>query len=87
MVLAQYFGRSSYGSILGILSPLQTTALGLGPTLGAIFRDATGTYSSLFVTLCVTYLLAAILIFLARPPELPARATTEIGVGDAERTM
>ncbi len=86
MVLAQYFGRGSYGSILGILSPLQTTALGLGPTLGAIVRDSTGTYSSLFVTLCVTYLLAAILIFLARPPELPARAITEIGVGDAERT-
>ncbi len=77
MVLAQYFGRGSYGSILGILNPLQTTALGLGPTLGAISRDATGTYSTLFITLCIAYLLAAILIFLARPPDLPARPTTQ----------
>ena len=35
MVIAQYFGRESYGSISGTLGPFQTAALGMGPTLGA----------------------------------------------------
>lgn len=78
MVLAQYYGRGSYGSILGVMSPMQTAALGLGPSLGAVFKDVTGNYSSLFLALFGTYLVAAVLIFLARPPRLPTRATAEV---------
>ena len=34
MMLAQYYGRDSYGSLLGLFSPFQTAALGLGPSPG-----------------------------------------------------
>ena len=83
MILAQYFGRSSYGTISGTLSPLQTGALGLGPAMGALVRNATGTYRWLNVIVAGSYLMAALLIFLARPPALPRRASTE-GPAEAE---
>ena len=73
MVLAQYFGRTSYGAIIGVVAPLQLGALGLGPTLGAVIRDVTGKYSGLQWVVIVSYLLAATLIFLARQPIAPRR--------------
>ena len=87
MVLAQYYGRGSYGSILGVMSPMQTAALGLGPSLGAVFKDVTGNYSSLFITLFCTYLLAAGLIFLARQPRLPPRVTPEVAEDQPQSTV
>lgn len=73
MVLAQYFGRGSYGTILGIYSPFQTAALGLGPALASTMRVLTGDYTTLYVVMSAAYLLSAFLIFLARPPRNPAR--------------
>jgi MFS family permease len=42
MVLAEYFGRESYGTILGVFSPLQMIALGLGPALASTVRILAG---------------------------------------------
>ena len=64
MMLAQYFGRNSFGSILGVVAPLQMLALGLGPTLSAVYREVAGSYSGLFVALAISYFIACILIFL-----------------------
>lgn len=75
MMLAQYFGRNSYGTILGIFNPLQTMMLGLGPVLGAVFREAFGSYTTLYVALAISYIVGGILILFAKPPALPARAT------------
>ncbi len=77
MVMAQYYGRASYGTITGTLGPLQMIALGLGPSLGALVRDATGTYSGVVTAMIGLYLLSAVLIFFARSPALPQRAFTE----------
>jgi hypothetical protein len=74
MVLAQYFGRSSYGSISGTFAPLQTGALGLGPILGAFTRDFTGSYAALNLGLIVLYLMAASMVLAARPPSVPSEA-------------
>ena len=75
MMLAQYYGRNSYGSILGSFGPLQTLALGLGPGLGALIRDLTGSYNMLFIGMAFLYISAIALIFLAREPTLPNRAS------------
>ena len=77
MILAEYYGRNSYGSILGTFGPLQTLGLGLGPTLGAVLREAFGNYSTMYLLLVGVYAAAAICIFLAQPPTLPGRATQE----------
>jgi MFS family permease len=78
MMLAQYFGRASYGSIIGVLGALQSGALGLGPIFSALAYDLTGNYGILFLALMGTHLVGAVLIFLIRPPTLPARATARV---------
>ena len=75
VILAQYFGRNSFGSILGVVAPLQMLALGLGPSLSAVYRELAGSYSGLYVALAVSYVIAGILIFLAKRPTLPVRAS------------
>ena len=77
MMLAQYFGRASFGSIVGLMGPIQLGALGLGPTLGAVIFGWTGGYTVLFLYGVAAYTAAAVLIYSARPPRLPRRAANE----------
>lgn len=77
MVLAQYYGRGSFGSITGIMGPFQTGALGLGPTLGALLFSLTDGYASLFIFGVIAYGLAGVLMYSARRPGLPGRALAE----------
>ena len=76
MIIAQFYGRRSFGSIIGVMAPLQTAALGSGPLLAAFVRDAAGSYYPLYVVFAITYALSAILIYLARTPQ---RATAAAG--------
>ena len=73
MIMAQYYGRSSYGSIMGALRPFEAGGLGVGQSLGALIYDFTGSYRLLIIISVVFYVTAAVLIFLARPPS-PRRA-------------
>ena len=77
MMLAQYFGRASFGSIVGLMGPIQLGALGLGPTLGALIFGWTGGYTVLFLYGVAAYTAGAALIYSARPPRLPRRAASE----------
>ncbi|MBO19835.1 MAG: hypothetical protein CL732_04760 [Chloroflexi bacterium] len=77
MVLAEYFGRNSYGTILGVFSPLQMVALGAGPALASAVKMLAGNYTVLYLTMMAAYFLSAILMYLARPPRHPARADAE----------
>ena len=72
MMLAQYYGRNSYGAILGAFATFQTVMLGLGPTLGALFREWVGPYNTLYFALAGLYFLAATFVSLATPPRLLA---------------
>lgn len=69
MMLAQYYGRDSYGSLLGLFSPFQTAALGLGPSLASVLRTISGSYGLLYIVMVAAYLASAALLYLARPPE------------------
>lgn len=75
MLLAQYFGRGSFGAILGSLGPLQTTALGVAPVFGSYLFTFTHSYDIVFTVLMAMYAAAGMLIFLAKAPRLPPRAT------------
>ena len=75
MLLAQYYGRGSFGAILGSLGPLQTTALGVAPVFGSYLFEFTQDYTLVFTVLMAMYAGAGMLIFLAKAPRLPPRAT------------
>ena len=69
-------------AVLGLTFLLQDVVLSetlrkriLGPALGALFRELAGPYTTLYFGLAGLYFIAAIFVFLARPPRLPARAT------------
>lgn len=74
MLLAQYFGRGSFGAILGSLGPLQTGALGFAPVFGSYLLTFTHSYSVVFIVLMAMYAGAGVLILLAKAPRLPPRA-------------
>ena len=74
MMLAQYYGRGSFGAILGWLGPVQTTALGLAPSFGTLLGEVTDSYDTVFIVLMVLYALAGLMVFLASPPRPPPRA-------------
>ena len=74
MMLAQYYGRGSFGAILGWLGPVQTTALGLAPSFGTLLGEVTDSYTVVFIVLMVLYALAGLMVFLASPPRPPPRA-------------
>lgn len=75
MILAHYFGQTSYGTMAGTLRPFEAGGLGVGQSLGAVLYDVTGSYSGLIVASLGAYLLAALLMFLARPPASPRPAS------------
>ena len=77
MVLAEYFGRNSFGTILGVFSPVQMIALGLGPALASTVKLVTGSYYLLYVAMLAAYLASATLMYLARPPRRPIREPAE----------
>ena len=77
MIIARYFGRAHFGSITGLMGPLQIGALGLGPIFGATLFRTTGSYTIIFMFALAAFGVAFLLIYLARPPRLPRRALAE----------
>ena len=73
MMLAQYFGRASYGTITGLTGPFQMAFLGLGPTFGALLYRATDGYSVIWFYALGAYAVATVLIFSARRPRRKRR--------------
>ena len=71
MIVAQFFGRESYGSIIGTMRPFEAGGLGLGQAIGTLIYDFTGSYRWLLWASLAAHLLAASLIFIAKPPEPP----------------
>jgi MFS transporter, OFA family, oxalate/formate antiporter len=76
-VLAQYYGRQSFGRIAGLVSPFNMAALGAGPLLASISFDLAGSYTAAFWFFIGSYLVAAFLLWLLKQPKLPARLQEE----------
>ena len=68
MVLADYFGRVSYATIVGTFRAFEAVGLGIGHSIGAVIYDVTGSYNALTGLLLALYLLTALLIILCRSP-------------------
>ena len=77
MMLAQYYGRASYGTIVGVLNPFQTFGLGVGPILATTFQQTVGNYIIFYSILLGVQLAGALFIFMARQPDRPLRPSPE----------
>ena len=67
-VLVQYFGRTSFGSISGLMTFFTMVSLGLGPTLSSLIVATGSGYNILFVIVTVTHYVALFLYYKARQP-------------------
>ena len=71
-IRGEYFGRASFGRILGVSQvPMNVLLLIAGPMAGYM-RDVLGTYDEAFMTLAGLNFLGALLFLMARKPRLPA---------------
>ena len=68
MVLADYFGRNSYGAIAGAMRPFEAGGLGLGQIVGPVVYDQTGSYYILILFAAAVQAMAMCLMLLARRP-------------------
>lgn len=73
IILAQYFGRSSYGAISGFVFPFNMLGLGIGPLVSSVSFDLTGSYYAVFNVFVAVSILSAVLLWLAKKPALPTR--------------
>lgn len=73
MLIAQYYGRSSFGTISGFTVPFATLAGAIGPLAAAMVFDSTGSYLRVFYAYIGTFLLAAFLMYLVKRPAPPAQ--------------
>ncbi len=70
IILAQYYGRSSYGAISGLVFPFHMVGLGFGPLISSISFDLTGSYQALFNVFMAISVIASVLLWLAKKPNL-----------------
>jgi MFS family permease len=68
VLIARYFGRRSFGAISSVLDPFHKGGLGLGALFAGIAFDHSGDYRAIFTIFILSYLVSALLIFLAHRP-------------------
>ena len=68
MMLADYYGRASFGIISGLTGPVQLGFLGLGPTFGSALFSLTGGYTALFASSVAAYGISTLLIYAVKRP-------------------
>jgi MFS family permease len=71
IVFADYFGRTSLGTIRGISAPFQLGFNAAGPLIAGIVYDATGSYSAAFSLFALSFVAAALALTVARRPQAP----------------
>jgi len=72
IILAQYYGRDSYGAISGFVYPFNMLGLGFGPLISSISFDISGSYRAVLSVYIAVSLVSALLLWLARKPAPPA---------------
>jgi MFS family permease len=76
IMLAQYYGRGSYGAISGFVLPFHRLGLGIGPLISSVSFDLSGSYQAVFAIYIAISTITAVLLWLAKKPPRPARAVS-----------
>jgi len=70
-IRADYFGRSSFGTIMGFSSLIVMLGMTAGPIVAGLMADATGSYELGFTILAVLAGMGSVFFILAVPPKRP----------------
>ncbi len=73
IILAQYYGRGSFGAISGFVNPFSMLGLGIGPIIASVAFDVYGSYHAVFIVFAALYMVSAVLYWLAKKPGFPIR--------------
>ncbi|MBL4621323.1 MAG: MFS transporter, partial [Immundisolibacteraceae bacterium] len=74
LLVASYFGRAAYGRIAGFMTSFQLFGLGAGPLIASMIYDLSHSFTLVYGVVGVTYALAAVTFFFAKPPTRPVSA-------------
>ncbi len=80
-IRADYFGRRSYGKILGLSAAVIAVGQIAGPLVAGVFVDWTGNYRLGFTVLALGAGLGSLLFVLARPPRLAVEVPAQMQAG------
>ena len=75
ILLADFFGRNSYGAIAGSLRLFEAGGLGVGQLVGPLIYDFTGSYTLLIISSSTLLILSSALMLLTRRPVRSELAT------------
>ncbi len=76
---ADYFGASSFGTIMGFSSLVIMLGMASGPVIAGYMADVSGSYESGFTLLAWLSLLGSVCFFVSTPPgELPVKAESMV---------
>ncbi len=78
LIYPTYFGRRHIGAIQGILAPPSSVAEAAGPLFVAWMFGFTGAYDKAYIVLMAFWAVAAVLMFLAKPPPRPVAAQVAV---------
>ncbi|MFH1140530.1 MAG: MFS transporter [Chloroflexota bacterium] len=73
---ANYFGRTFQGTIRGFTAPFGLISSAAGPLFGAWVYDQYGSYRIAFIFYSATFLIGALLMYLAKPTKPPVLKRT-----------
>ena len=85
IIMADYFGRESYGAIAGSMRPFEAGGLGVGQIVGPLIYDFTGSYTLLILTSSSILFVSAALMLLTRRPVRPTLETGAVPQAAPER--
>lgn len=71
LILANYYGAASLGTLRGFVQPWQMVANALGPLAATLVFDATGSYSAIIVSYVVLTTVVWVALLTATPPGPP----------------
>jgi len=71
-IRGDYFGRSSFGKIMGMTQLPMNVLLLIAPIFAGYMRDTYGTYNVAFITLAGLNYLGGVLLLMAKKPTLPS---------------
>ena len=70
-IRGEYFGRRSFGKIMGVSQVPMNILLLIAPIMAGIFRDVQGTYTMAFAILAILNAIGSLLFLLAFKPTMP----------------